>query len=90
MMHKICTDVWNTGKWLAEWMESIFITIPKKGDRKECTNHRTIALVSHASKILLKIILGPIHQKIESEISDEQAGFRPGRGTVIRSPTFEY
>ena len=81
MMHKICTDVWNTGKWPTEWMESIFITIPKKGDRKECTNHRTIALVSHASKILLKIILGRIHQKIETEISDEQAGFRPGRGT---------
>ena len=72
MMHKICTDVWNTGKWPTEWMESIFITIPKKG----CTNHRTIALVSHASKIQLKIILGRIHQKIETEISDEQAGFR--------------
>ena len=62
-------------------MESIFITIPKKGDRKECTNHRTIALVSHASKILLKVILGRIHQKLENEISNEQAGFRPGRGT---------
>ena len=73
-MHKICTDVWNTGKWptLSHYL---------KGDRKESTNHRTIALVSHASKILLKIILGRIHQKIESEISNEQAGFLPGRGT---------
>jgi len=57
-------------------MESVFITIPKKGDSKECTNHRTVALVSHASKILL----GRISQKVENEISNEQAGFRKGRG----------
>ena len=78
MMHKLCIHVWNTGKWPMEWMECVFITIPKKGDRKQCTNHRTITLVSHDSK---KVILGRISQKIENEISNEQAGFRPGRGT---------
>jgi len=67
---------------MASGMDGVHLrTIPKKDDRKECTNHRTVALVSRASKILLKVILGRIHQKLESEISNEQAGFRPDRAT---------
>jgi len=61
---------------------STFITLPKKGDPKHCENYRTIALVSHASKILLRIILVRIRVKTETEIADEQAGFRQGRGTM--------
>jgi len=80
-MHKICEDVWETGEWPTDWGLSTFIPIPKKGDLSQCSNYRTISLVSHASKILLKIILNRIKQKTEDELPDEQAGFRPGRGT---------
>jgi hypothetical protein len=81
-MHRICVALWETGEWPDDWADSIFITLPKKGDLKQCTNYRTIALVSHASKILLRIILERIRTKTETEIADEQAGFR--RGTGIR------
>jgi len=64
-----------------EWTFSTFIPLPKKGDLKQCESYRTIALVSHASKILLRIILARIRMKTETEIADEQAGFRQGRGT---------
>lgn len=80
-MHKICVDVWETGEWPSDWGLSTFIPIPKKGDRSQCSNYRTISLVSHSSKVLLKVILNRIQQKTEQELSDEQAGFRPGRGT---------
>ena len=80
-MHRICVALWKTGEWPDDWVDSTFITLPKKGDLKQCTNYRTIALVSHASKILLKIILERIRTKTEAEIADEQAGFRRGRGT---------
>ena len=80
-MHTICKEVWKTGEWPDDWGFSTFIPIPKKGDHSKCTNYRTISLVSHASKILLKIILDRIRGRTENELSDEQAGFRPGRGT---------
>jgi len=73
-MHRICTAIWETGEWPNEWMESVFIPLLKKGDLRKCTNYRTIALVSHASKILLRVILERIRLKTESEIADEQAG----------------
>ena len=71
----------ETSEWPEDWTDSTFVTIPKKGDLKQCINYRTIALVSHASKIILRIILERIKKKTESEISDEQAGFRQRRGT---------
>ena len=67
--------------WPEDWLTSLYLPLPKKGDLKQCTNYRTIALVSHASKIILRIILERIRTKTESEISVEQAGFRRGRGT---------
>jgi len=79
-MHRICVAILETGKWLEKWTFSTFIPLPKKGDLKQCANYRTIALVSHASKILLWIILERIRVKTEMEIADEQAGFRQGRG----------
>ena len=80
-LHEICTEVWDTGTWPEEWTQSVFIPIPKKGDLSQCTNYRTITLVSHASKILLRVILERMQCKLEGEISQEQAGFRPRRGT---------
>ena len=73
--------IWETCEWSEEWTFSIIIPLPKKDDLKQCENYRTIALVSHASKILLRIILERIRVKTETEIADEQAGFRQGRGT---------
>ena len=79
--HKLCTKIWNSSSWPKEWKRSLFIPIPKKGNLKLCTNYRTIALISHASKILLRIIMKRMEQKLEDEIHETQAGFRKGRGT---------
>ena len=73
-MHRICVAIWETGEWPEEWTFSTFIPLPKKGDLKQCANYRTIAHVSHASKILLRIILERIRVKTETEIADEQGG----------------
>ena len=81
VMHKICEGIWETGEWPDDWVNSVFIPIPKKGDLSKCGNYRTISLVSHASKVLLKVILDRIQKKTEEELPDEQAGFRPNRGT---------
>ena len=74
-MHRICVAIWETCEWPEEWTFSTFIPLPKKGDLKQCTNYRTIALVSHASKILHQIILEAIRVKTETEIADKQVGF---------------
>ncbi|XP_063598624.1 uncharacterized protein LOC134775096 [Penaeus indicus] len=79
--HKLCCKVWNDQKWPADWLKSVFVPIPKKGNTLQCTNNRTIALISHSSKILLKIIAKRMHWKMKAEIAEEQAGFRAGRGT---------
>ena len=80
-LHQLCLEIWESGVWPEEWTQSIFIPIHKKGDKLQCNNYRTIALVSHASKILLKVVLERMQSKLEKEISPEQAGFRPNRGT---------
>ena len=74
-----CVAIWETGEWPEEWTLTTFIPLPKKGDLKQCANYQTIGLVSHASKILLRIILERIRVKTETEIADEQVGFRQGR-----------
>jgi len=81
-LHKIIQAVWNTGQWPVDWRNSTFVPLFKKGDPTVCTNYRTISLVSHASKILLKILLERIRAKVEFELDETQAGFRPGQGTV--------
>jgi len=73
--------IWENGEWPGEWTVSTFIPLPKKGDLKQCANYRTIAIVYHASKILLRIILERIRVKTKMEIADEQVGFRQVRGT---------
>uniref|UniRef100_H2YWZ5 Reverse transcriptase domain-containing protein n=1 Tax=Ciona savignyi TaxID=51511 RepID=H2YWZ5_CIOSA len=79
--HKLCCKIWNDQKWPADWVKSVFVPIPKKGDTLQCTNNRTIALISHSSKILLKIIAKRMLGKMEAEIAEEQAGFKAGTGT---------
>ena len=79
--HKLCCKVWNDQKWPADWVKSIFVLIPKKGDTLQCTNNRNIALKSHSSRILLKIMAKRMHWKMKAEIAEEQTGFKDGRGT---------
>ena len=79
--HRLITIIWETKDWPKDWSTSIFLPIPKTGDTSECTNNRTISLVSHCSKILLKIIAGRMKRKMEEEIAEEQCGFVPGKGT---------
>ena len=73
--------MWETGEWPEEWTFSTFISLPEKGDLKQCANYRTIAFVSHASRILLRIILERIRVNTETEIADKQAAFRQRRRT---------
>ena len=80
-MHYICTALWEDGERPDDWIESIFVPIPKKGDARQCSNHRTVALVAHASKIILRIILERTRNQTESEVAEEQAGFVKARGT---------
>ena len=71
----------ETQQWPQDWKRSVFIAIPKKGSARECSYYRTIALISHASKVMLKIPQAKLQQYVNREISDVQAGFRKGRGT---------
>ena len=72
---------WKTQQWPQDWKRSVFIPIPKKGNVKECSNYCTIALISHASKVMLKILQARLQQYLNRELPDVQAGFRKGRGT---------
>ena len=71
----------QTQQWPQDWKRAVFIPIPKKGNAKECSNYRTIALISHTSKIILKILQARLKQYVNCELADVQAGFRKGRGT---------
>ena len=81
VLHSICLQIWKTQEWPREWKRSIFIPIPKEGNAKECSNYHTIALISHASKVRLKILQARLQQYVNCEPPDVQAGFRKGRGT---------
>ena len=81
VLHSICQQIWKTQQWPQDWKKAIFIPIPKKGNAKECSNYHTIALISHASKVMLKILQARLQQYVNCELPDVQAGFRKGRGT---------
>ena len=81
MLHSICQHIWKTQQWPQDWNRSVFIPIPKKGNPKECSNYSTIALISHTSKVMLKILQARLQQYMNRELPDFQAGFRKGRGT---------
>ena len=81
VLHSICQQIWKTQQWPQNWKRSVFILIPKKGNAKECSNYSTIALISHASKVMLKVLQVRLQQYVNHELPDVQAGFRKGRGT---------
>ena len=80
VLHSIRQENWKVQQWPQDWKRSVFIPIPKKGNAKECSNYRTIALISHASKVMLKILQARLQQYMNHELPDVQAGFRKGRG----------
>ena len=81
VLHSICRQIWKTQQWPQDWKRSIFIQSRKKGNPKECSNYRSIALISHASKVMLKVLQARLQQYMNQELPDVQAGFRKGRGT---------
>ena len=81
MLCTICQQIWKIQQWPQDWKRSIFIPIPKRGNTKECSNYHTIALISHASKVMLKILQARLQQNMNQKLSDVQAGFRKGRWT---------
>ena len=81
VLHSICQQIWKTQRWSQDWKRSVFIPIPKKGNAKECSNYHTIVLISHPSKVMLKILQARLQQYMNHELPDVQAGFRKGRGT---------
>ena len=81
IIHRLCNKIWHSKEWPDDWKKAVFLPLPKKGDTRECANNRTIALISHASKVLLHIIAERIRNHLENELPPEQAGFRRGRGT---------
>ena len=81
VLHSVCQQIWKTQQWPRDWKSPVFIPIPKKGNAKECSNYRTIAHISHASKAMLKILQVRLQQYVNRELPDVQTGFRKGRGT---------
>ena len=81
VLHLICKEIWKTQQWPQDWKRSVFIPISKKGSAKESSNYCTIALISHTSKVMLKILQARLQQHVNHELPDVQAGFRKGRGT---------
>ena len=81
VLHSTCQQIWKTQQWPQDWKRSVFIPIPKKGNAKECSNYCTIVLISHTSKVMLKILQTRLEQYVNHELPEVQAGFRKGRGT---------
>ena len=84
VLHSICQQSWKTQQWPQDWKRLVFIPIPKKGNAKECSVYHTIALISHTSKVMLKILQSRLQQYMTHELPDVQAGFRKGRGTRVQ------
>ena len=82
MLHSICQQIWKTQQWPQDWKRSVFISIPKKGSDKECSNYCTIAIILHVNKVMLKILQARLHQYINWELSDVQAGYRKSRDQI--------
>ena len=81
VLHSICQQIWKTQQWPQNQKRSVFIPIPKKDNAKECSNYCIIAFISHASKVMLKILQARLQQYVNHELPDVQSGFRKGRGT---------
>ena len=87
VLHSICQQIWKTQQWPQAWKRSVFIPIPKKSNAKECSNYHTIVLISHASKVMLKILQARLQQYVNCEVPDVQAGFRKTEEPEIKLPT---
>ena len=85
-----CQQIWKTQQWPQDWKRSLFITIPKKGNAKECSNYHTNALISHANKVMLKILQTRLQLYVNGELPDVQAGFRKGRGIRDQIPNIRW
>ena len=81
VLHSICQQIWKTQQWPQDWTMSVFIQIPKKGSAKDCSDYRTVVLISFTSKVNLKILQAMLQQYMNCELPDVQAGFRKGKGT---------
>ena len=81
VLHSVCQQIWKTQEWPQDWKKSVFIPIPKNGNAKDCSNYHTVALLSHTSKVMLKILQARLQQYVNCETLDVQAGFRKGRRT---------
>ena len=90
VLHSIWQHIWKTQQWPKDWKRSVFFQIPKKGNTKECSNYHTIALISHASKVMLKILQARLQQYVNRELPDVQAGFSKGRGTRDQIPNIRW
>ena len=82
VLTELCNRIWRTGEWPTPWTQSLINTLPKKGNLQLCQNYRTISLISHSSKVMLKVIVNRLRPKAEEIIDEEQAGFRAGRNTT--------
>ena len=90
VLHSICQQIWKTQQWPQDWKRLVFIPIPKKDNAKECSNYHTIALISHASKIMLKFLQAWLQQYMNRELPDVQAGFRKGRRTRYQTANIRW
>ena len=87
VLHSICQQIWKTHQWPQGWKRSVFIPIPKKGNAKECSNYYKIALISHGSKVMLKILQARLQQYMNCELTDVQAGLEKAEESEIKLPT---
>ena len=87
VLHSICQQIWKTQQWPQDWKRSVFIPNPRKGHAKECSNYLTIALISHASIVMLKILQARLKQYVNCELSEVQAGFRKAEEPEMKFPT---
>ena len=87
VLHSICQQIWKTQQWPQDWKRSVFTPIPKKGNPKECSNYCKIALISHTSKVMLKILQARVQQYVNRELPDDQAVFRKAGQPEIKLPT---
>ena len=87
VLHSICQQIWKTQQWPDDWKRSVFIPIPKKGNEKECSNYHTVALISHASKVMLKILQAKLQQYVNHELPDVQAVLEKAEEPEMKLPT---
>ena len=81
VLHSVCQQIWKTQQWPQDWKRSVFIAVPKKGNAKECSNYCKVALISHTSKVILKIFQARLQKYVNLEPPDVETEFRKGRGT---------